>query len=436
MKIIRDAFLLLFAITVFIGTSFAQSSALDAKAKSDVVNRIASLLKDNYVFPDAGERAGKLIQTQLAQGAYSALKTQDEFSDKLTEDLQSVTHDKHMRVFAAAPENHSAQYSDGEGGEEHRLRHDAANNFAFTKVERMTGNVGYLELIGFASAEKGEATAVAAMNYVANCDAVIIDLRRNHGGEPSMIQLISSYFFKERTHLNDLYWRKGNRTEEYWTREQVPGKRMAETPVFVLTSARSFSAAEEFANNLKALKRARIIGETTGGGANPGDFFPIAAGLSMFLPTGRAINPITKTNWEGTGVEPDEKVPARDALNVAYKEALEMIAAKSSDPQQKVDITWALSGLEAKLRPVNLPPDALQNLAGDYGARRVSAENGALYLQMGDRPRMKLVPLASNTFAVEGMDAPRLRFAIGNSGKARSLTEIFPEGHEHEFTRN
>jgi retinol-binding protein 3 len=434
MKSARQLLLLLTCCFFILGPGLARAQApsLDAKTQDEVVNKIAGLLQENYVFPDVAGKAGKFIQEQLAKGAYNSLTSPHMFSEQLTKDLQSVTHDKHMRVFMAPPPPDKKE--DPAEREMRFVHQDARNNFGFYKLERLSGNVGYLDLRGFSPAQFGGATAIAAMNFLANSDAVIIDLRKNGGGDPSMIQLISSYFFKEPTHLNNLYWRKGDHTDQFWTLPYVPGKSMAETPVFVLTSARTFSGAEEFTNNLKVLKRAKIIGETTGGGANPGGFFPIAAGLGMFIPTGRAVNPVTKANWEGTGVEPDEKVPAKEAFNVAYKEALEKIAADSKDSQAKVDAEWALAGVEAQLNPANLSAEDLKTLAGNYGTRHIIAEGGQLYLQIEDRPKMKLSPMTADTFAVEGTEAPRLHFtAGGKSGK--KLTEVFPDGRQIEFAR-
>jgi tetratricopeptide (TPR) repeat protein len=159
------------------------------------------------------------------------------------------------------------------------------------------------------------------MQFVSNVDALIIDLRRNGGGNPATIQYICSYFFAERTHLNSLYWRQGDRTEEFWTLDDVEGAKMPIVPIFVLTSRRTFSGGEEFAYNLKTRKRATLIGETTGGGANPGGGFPLPEGFSMFVPTGRAINPVTGTNWEGTGVEPDIACASDEAYDLALEQA-------------------------------------------------------------------------------------------------------------------
>ncbi len=427
MKLTR--FCCLLSVLFLLASAGAQMPKIDAARQTEIVEKISGLLKDNYVFPDVAEKAGQLIQAQLAKGVYSGITSPMALGEKLTADLQSVSHDKHMRVFLAPPPRGKDE-EDEQARERRFLRQDARNNFGFMKVERLQGNVGYLDLRGFSPAEFGGPTAIAAMNFLANTDAVIIDLRKNGGGDPSMIQLISSYFFKEPTHLNNLYWRKGDRTDQFWTLPYVSGKRMDDTPLYVLTSARTFSGAEEFTNNMKVLKRARIIGETTGGGANPGGFFPLPEGLGMFIPTGRAINPVTGKNWEGTGVEPDEKVPADDAYNVAYREALTKIESSANDPQAKADAAWARMALEARVQPrPTLAPEAMSHLAGTYGTRRITAEGGYMYLQMADRPRRRLLQLTTDTFAVEGVEAPRLVFS------STGLAEIYPDGRKEELAR-
>ena len=171
-------------------------------------------------------------------------------------------------------------------------------------------------------------TAVAAMNFLAHADAIIIDLRENGGGDPKMIALVSTYLFSKPTHLNDLWERKSNTTQQYWTLPYVPGDRLDGKPAYVLTSKRTFSGAEEFSYNLKNLKRATIVGETTGGGAHPVRGQRIDDHFIIGVPFARAINPISKTNWEGTGVEPDVKVPAAEALATAQKLAIEKLSSK------------------------------------------------------------------------------------------------------------
>jgi C-terminal processing protease CtpA/Prc len=166
------------------------------------------------------------------------------------------------------------------------------------------------------------------MNFLGNVDALIVDLRDNHGGRPEMVAFLSTYLFAKPTHLNDLWTRKGDMTQQYWTLPYVPGKRLVEQPVFVLTSSGTFSGGEEFTYDLKNLKRATIVGETTGGGAHPVSGHSVEGHFAVLVPFARAINPISKTDWEGVGVEPDVKVAASDALSTAQKLAVEKLPDK------------------------------------------------------------------------------------------------------------
>jgi len=203
-------------------------------------------------------------------------------------------------------------------------------NFGFAKAEVLPGNIGYLEMRVFATGPEAEAAADAAMSRLADADALIVDLRRNGGGDPAMVARVSSYLFEQPTLLNSLHWREGDRTEDFWTTKEVAGKRFGQgKPVFVLTSKRTFSGAEEFAYNLKSLGRATIVGETTGGGAHPGGPQRINDHFSVWVPSGRAINPITKTNREGTGVVPDVAVPADKALERALELAAKAVRRPS-----------------------------------------------------------------------------------------------------------
>ncbi len=166
----------------------------------------------------------------------------------------------------------------------------------------------------------GGDTAAAAMNFLANTDALIIDLRQYLGGYPGMTALISSYLFgEEPTHLNSIYWRDEDVTQQYWTLPYIPGKRFGDKPVYVLISKVTFSAGEGFACNLKTRQRATLVGEKTDGGAHPGASYRLHPHFEVFIPVGRAINPIPNANWEGVGVLPDIAVSQVQALKVAYR---------------------------------------------------------------------------------------------------------------------
>src|SRR5215470_4513817 len=325
---------------------------IDAATRTQVVDSILKRLNDSYVFPEMAKKMEQSIRERIANKEYDQITSSKDFATKLTSDLQAVSHDKHLRVrysHDAIPERGERREPTAEEREQ-RKRDLTWMNHGFAKVERLPGNIGYLEFLNFMDEELGADTVAAAMNFVNGTDALIIDMRRNGGGNPAMVALVCSYLFgNEPVHLNDLYWREGNRTEEFWTKKDVAGKRYLNKDVYVLTSKRTFSGAEEFTYNLKNLKRATIIGETTGGGAHPGGGFRISEHFGMFIPTGRAISPITKTNWEGTGVTPDISVPADQALLVARIMALKKSTPTITNPDRKAAMTEELQNLEKEL---------------------------------------------------------------------------------------
>jgi C-terminal processing protease CtpA/Prc len=225
----------------------------------------------------------------------------------------------------------------------------------------MPGNIGYVDLRGFSDPKGGAETVQAAMTFLANTDALIFDLRQNGGGDPEMVALISSYLFGDKpVHLNSLYWRKGDRTEDFYTKPNLANKKFADKDIYVLTSSRTFSGAEEFSYNLKNLKRATIVGETTGGGANPGGMFRLNEHFGVFIPTGRAVSPITKTNWEGTGVEPDIKAPKEQALKIAYLMALNKTMEKTKDADLKNALKKTIEQNQKELDELKITSRALK----------------------------------------------------------------------------
>jgi len=332
---------LIILITV---SSFAQQGAeqpdkvIDGAARTEAIDTVLKKLNDAYVFPDIAKKMEADIRTRLQNKEYDTVTSAKSFAQKLTNDLQSVSRDKHLRVryfFEPIPvvEERKEPTTEEKENQNRRLREI---NFGFERVERLQGNIGYIDLRGFSDPEAGAETVAAAMSLIANTDALIFDLRQNGGGSPAMVALISSYLFGDKpVLLNTLYLREGNKTQEFWTKADVAGKKYGNKDIYVLTSNRTFSAAEEFSYNLKNLKRATIVGETTGGGAHPGRVVRISEHFKAFIPHGRAISPITKTNWEGTGVEPDVKVSKEEALKTAHLMAINKIAEKTSDAQLK-----------------------------------------------------------------------------------------------------
>ena len=361
--IVRLALLCLLALSGAI-VGFAQPEqpdlTIDTATRTQVIDGILKRLNDSYVFPEVAKKMEQSIRERVGKKEYDQITSAKAFATKLTEDLQAVSHDKHLRVrysHEAIPERGERREPTAEEREQRR-KDLTWMNHGFAKVERLPGNIGYLEFLNFMDEELGADTVAAAMNFVNGSDALIIDMRRNGGGNPAMVALVCSYLFgPEPVHLNDLYWREGNRTDEFWTKKEIAGKRYLNKDVYVLTSKRTFSGAEEFTYNLKNLKRATIIGETTGGGAHPGGGFRINEHFGMFVPTGRAISPITKTNWEGTGVTPDISVPADQALYVARIMALKKSVTTLANPDRKAAVEEEIKKLESELAAMKAKTD-------------------------------------------------------------------------------
>jgi hypothetical protein len=333
----------------------ACAQPIDDAFRAKVVASAAKMLTERYVFPDVGKQCGEHISKLQSDGAFARIDDAKAFAARLTTELQSISHDKHMRVRAQEPQGEPGAPVNPILRRHRNLEEDARDNFGVAHAAVLDGNIGYLDLTSFPPVELAGPTVVAAMKVLENVDALIIDLRRNGGGNPTTIQLLCSYFFGEKTHLNTLIWREGARRDEFWTLDSISGKRRADLPLFVLTSHRTFSGGEEFAYNLKTRKRAILIGETTGGGANPGGVFMLEPPIGIFIPTGRAVNPVTGDNWEGKGVEPDMQADSASAYAVAlgkagpaameYREAADRkIAAASQQVMDKLAEAAELAG--------------------------------------------------------------------------------------------
>jgi hypothetical protein len=289
---------------------------LDAAGRTAVVNAAAEALRQRYVYPDVGRRAAESIEAALAAGAYDDIVQPWPFAERLTADLQAVARDKHLRVSARGPAPMPVAAA-GNPPPGPPPRSDAG----IARADRLPGHIGYIEVVGLPGLDAFKPPLERAMAALADTRALIIDLRRNGGGTPHAEVYLTSYLLDPAKPIpvNRFVWRNPGtetfRTEEflssptpYWYRDKA---------VYVLTSARTFSGGEAVAYDMQALKLATIVGETTGGGANPGGGAPLTPDFGMFMPGGRGENPTTGTNWEGVGVKPDVSVPAADALKVA-----------------------------------------------------------------------------------------------------------------------
>lgn len=408
-----------------------QPAAVDAAARADIVEKIIAGLDEIYVFPVTAAKMAAHLRSRLAAGAYDGAADVQAFAAALTEDLQAISRDKHLRVHWEPPDPGAPgeKPSDAERQARYRAQLER-DNYCFDRIERLAGNVGVVKLDCFAPAELGGDVAEAAMTFLARSDALIFDLRANGGGSPSMIQLISSYLFSEPKHLNSFYIRKDDSTRQFWTQAHVEGPRLADVPVWVLTSSATFSAAEEFTYNLKAMGRATIVGTTTGGGAHPVQRYAVDGyPLAVSVPFGRAVNPITGTNWEGTGIEPHLGCDPEKALDVAHSAALERLEAEA-EGDRKAELAWAREGLEARLKGVVLDAGSLAAYVGTYGPRKIAQATGGLVYQRGDGPRYRLTPMGGDRFDVPEIGYFRVRFERDAAGRVVRIVGMYEDGHE------
>ncbi|MFO0829275.1 MAG: S41 family peptidase [Phycisphaerales bacterium] len=298
---------------------------LDADRRAQLVSAAAKAVRDEYVFPEKGAAMSDAVTKAASAGAYDAIADDVALADRLTQDLRAVTNDRHLRVRVASPEQ-VQQRSHALGATDDEMRRA---NWQFKSCSIEPGNIGVLRFDGFVPEPEAMKVLDAAFAFLARCDALVLDIRANGGGSPEMLDHIAGYLFDKPVLLNRMIDRNGSVVGEGYSDESVPGQRFAaDLPVFVVTSSRTFSCAEEFAYDLQALKRATIVGETTGGGAHPVKPVMLDDRMVVIMPYMRANNPITQTNWEGVGVKSDVEVPAEQALERAIELARKHVAER------------------------------------------------------------------------------------------------------------
>jgi Peptidase family S41 len=302
-----------------------EGATLDAAERHRVIVGAIVTLKEHYVYPDVAQKLAGALLAHEESGEDDSVREGRALAALLTRQMREVNPDNHLElVYSQDP---LPQHMTGPSAEDLARYGEAMpqQNCTFEKVEILPRNIGYLKLDSFPDPSVCRQTATAAMASLNRADAIIFDLRDNHGGEPEMVALIASYLFD---HPEYWYNPRENTTPQSWTRSPVLGNRLADKPVYVLTSARTFSGAEQFCYDLKMLKRATLIGEMTGGAAHAGVFHRIDDHFGMGVPETKPINPFSKTDWAETGVEPDVNVAAADALETAVKLAQSKLSKK------------------------------------------------------------------------------------------------------------
>jgi len=295
---------------------------MDEAELTRIVGQVRALVEAHYIHPDVAAATSRVLAEGLAGGRYPA--DAPALAAAITADLQSVNHDQHLRLLYH--EDAQPQREPGDDTEQYAAMARWASQTCggVACAQRLAGNIGYLDLqpVLFPAAISGE-TITAAMTLLADTDALIIDVRHCRGGEPGMAVFLASYLWNhEPVQLTGL--REAGHLTQAWTLPYVPGRRFGkDKPVYVLTSAVTFSGGEQLSYDLQALGRATIVGEPTRGGAHAREGFRVHPHLEATISVAAAVNPKTGGNWEGTGVTPDIQTTADGARDTAYERALQ-----------------------------------------------------------------------------------------------------------------
>jgi len=436
--------------------------SLSAKDHKEVIDRVAELIAENYVYPDKGKEIADGIKQQYEEGKYSEITDIREFQEVLTADLIVISKDGHLSlrpksvmgkagpikvVVKKEPGNDDksekvVKVTEEDGKTEKTTKEPEESilkslpgfgkyyNYGFEKVERLSGNIGYLDLRVFDDPrnEDAKATAEGAMAFLANSDAIIIDVRKNKGGTGAMANLLESYFFSnEPVHLltNTTRYMGETFTQEDWTLEEINGKRLPKIDFYLLISNMTGSAAEHFVFALKGQNRATLVGETTGGAGHNVGFFPVLDLYDLAVPIGRTYNPETGEGWQETGIDPHIEVSSDKALEIAHREALKNLNMKTTDEKGKQKIKWVLETLDAVYNPITVEKSLLKTYAGNYDSNRdVTFENDELYYtRKGMGRKNKLIPITEKRFLLDGIDDVRLEFVKNGQMKLHVIYE-------------
>ena len=413
------------AALAFPGVAAAQSPAtakIDARA---VVADVRRILAENYVLADVRPKLDEALASGLAAGRYN-VQDPAALSELINADLAAVAHDKHLGMhFDAAEAARLAALPPGAGADdappsEEDMRQATRFNHGILELKVLPGNIRYMDLMGFFWG--GQKTAEAydiAMRFLRDGDAAIIDLRRNGGGSPQAVQYLVSHFIEPNKPIVTFYM-GANKVDKFSSLPSLPAGRMVGKPLYVLTSGRTASAAEEFTGHVAGLKLGEVIGETTAGAGYRNSFFPVAGGFVISVSVGRAVLTSTGKDWEGVGIAPTTKTDVDKALDVAQAHALRKLAGSATDNDKHM-LEAQASVLEAKLNPVAtaLP---LSSYAGSYGERLVTLDGAALMFQRQGNPQRSLIAVGPNEFAFEEDPMTRVRFTT--AGKSITGLEL------------
>ena len=405
----------------------------------DVSQIIAKQLEDNYVIQDTATKLSKLMRSKLFLSDCSRLESAEDIADFMTLELKKIANDKHLSVvYDPKWVNELKTYRSSaqtKAFSDSRAMETPSDNYGFKKVEMLDGNIGYLDIRVFSDSHLGGETLENAMKFLQHSDGIIIDLRNNFGGSPFMVTSLASYFFDLDTVLLSTFEQRANgvltQTQD-WTSPYVPGPRFKDTPLYILTSSNSASAAESFSYVMKNLTRATIVGEVTAGAAHGRSAEIVNNDYILTLPSTRPVDPRTKDNWERKGVKPHIETSSDNALNVAYAEVLNtLINSKSSNLHLH---EWVYPLVKAKSNQYQPNQSDINKIIGTYGERKIVLKNDKLYYQYLDEPGYEIELLDKETIIFKAFSEARLH-AIYKDNKVIAVKMLSFGEEPREFQR-
>lgn len=438
-------YLYLLALFIYLYFTSGKSNAQEQLAnhskslpKDSIINSLIHTLDTYYVLSEKGKEMGNVLKKHLKAGVYNSITDPSLLASRLEKDIKSVYDDKHLYIFYDPEFEHNQQASQTEQGKKEakiqELEYEKTKNFMFTSAKILPRNIGYVQFNGFVDqVEQAEPTVTAAFAFLAHTDALIIDLRFNGGGSPAMVEQIESYFFKEKIHMSDIHERFTNKTISYYADPAKAKGISLAMPLYILTSKRTFSAAEDFSYSMQQIKRAQVIGDTTAGGAHPTRLIALKEGFVAHIPFARSINPYTKNNWEGSGVIPDIPVQSSKAFEKTLERIYLKQLAESQNDKQKRSIAWQINALKTSDETF-IPVEILSSFCGEYqGGLKIFLRNGNLYCRNAERGNdiFRLIPLNEHLFTLD--ENVQVEFVEEN--KTVKLRMHFIDGNSRDKSR-
>ena len=431
------------SVWIFSSPSIGQSQTRQPEPSLQVTPAVTRLLIDslqsslyrNYIYPDSALKMTRYVEAEFKKGAYAGITDPIQLAERFNQDLQKAHRDGHFRIiydprFTREQSDTVGRAARQREGDSMNLVRNLEDNFAFREIKILPGNIGYLLFNGFTGlVNEARPTITAAFRFLSNTQALIIDMRQNSGGSPRMVSQIESYFFPEKTHLNDIVDRLQGKTVESWTDPAKTEGLLLKIPVYILTSRRTYSAAEDFTYGMQSIKRAVIVGERTGGGAHPARPFSIGQGFVAIIPFARSLNPYTHTDWEGTGVKPDIPVAADKAFEAAQMAILTERVNKATSDADKRRAQWQINALLASQTEETKDSAALSSYTGTYqGGLVFYVSQSRLYCKNAELGNQvfKLSFISGNRFILD--DNVQVEFVKDSQGNFSDITMWWRDG--------